>query len=359
MEFKRRYQIFVSSTFQDLIDERVEVVMSILKSGHIPVGMELFTGTGKQQEIIAKTIEESDMVVLIIGMRYGSLIENSEISYTEWEYQRALASAKPVIVLSLSDQFLKLKMRDDNFVLENNQMADPKYKQFKYKVLDENWVEMIENIDQIDGKITHSIDSVIHEYGSNLIGWVSGQVIAELESRNRSVAELSEQKSASERRAIRLEKQVQHAQNDDKVSPEDVADISTRLKQRASELEKKRPAENAITLIGTMLKNYLDKLIVNGVDTKRLNISTGAALTTSTPQAYLNLENHMLAFIYENYQTIRVKDVIIGGKPRIQEDTLNSLDAENPKFISSRFNLEISEELINKYLDEFISHLDE
>ncbi|WP_225047691.1 DUF4062 domain-containing protein [Lacticaseibacillus kribbianus] len=359
MKFKRRYQIFVSSTFQDLNDERVEVVMSILKSGHIPVGMELFTGTGKQQEIIARTIEESDMVVLIIGMRYGSLIENSEISYTEWEYQQALASGKPVIVLSLSDQFLAMKLRDDDFVLGNAQMADPKYKQFKQKVLSENWVEIIENIDQIDGRLSHSIDSVINDYGSSLIGWVSGQVITELESRNRSVSELTEQKSASERRAIRLEKQVQHAQNDDKLSSEDIADISTRLKQRASELEKKRPAENAIALIGTMLKDYLDKLIVNGVDTKRLNISTGAVLNTSTPQAYLKLEDHMLAFIYKDYQTIRVRDVVLGGKPRIKEDALNILDANNPKFISSQFNLEISEELINKYMDDFITHLDE
>ena len=37
-----KYQIFVSSTYDDLKDERAEVIKACLNMGHIPVGMEMF-----------------------------------------------------------------------------------------------------------------------------------------------------------------------------------------------------------------------------------------------------------------------------------------------------------------------------
>jgi hypothetical protein len=38
-----KYQIFVSSTYDDLKDERAAVIRAILEMGHIPVGMEMFS----------------------------------------------------------------------------------------------------------------------------------------------------------------------------------------------------------------------------------------------------------------------------------------------------------------------------
>jgi Domain of unknown function (DUF4062) len=36
-----KYQIFVSSTYEDLKDERAEVIKACLNLGHIPVDMEM------------------------------------------------------------------------------------------------------------------------------------------------------------------------------------------------------------------------------------------------------------------------------------------------------------------------------
>jgi Domain of unknown function (DUF4062) len=36
-----KYQIFVSSTYEDLKDERAEVIKACLNMGHIPIGMEM------------------------------------------------------------------------------------------------------------------------------------------------------------------------------------------------------------------------------------------------------------------------------------------------------------------------------
>jgi Domain of unknown function (DUF4062) len=44
-----KYQIFVSSTYEDLKDERNEVIKACLNMGHIPVGMEMFNAADEEQ----------------------------------------------------------------------------------------------------------------------------------------------------------------------------------------------------------------------------------------------------------------------------------------------------------------------
>jgi hypothetical protein len=46
---KRKLQVFISSTYSDLKEERQAAVEAILKAGHIPAGMELFTAGDKSQ----------------------------------------------------------------------------------------------------------------------------------------------------------------------------------------------------------------------------------------------------------------------------------------------------------------------
>lgn len=95
----KRYQIFISSTFVDLQDERQAVLRAILELDHMPAGMELFPATDDTAwQLIRDVIDGSDYYVLIVGGRYGSLDETG-ISYTEKEYDYALATKKPVVPL--------------------------------------------------------------------------------------------------------------------------------------------------------------------------------------------------------------------------------------------------------------------
>jgi hypothetical protein len=84
---RKRLQVFVSSTFSDLRDERQAAVEAILTAGHIPAGMELFTsGDESQMEVIKQWIDESDVYLLILGGRYGSVEAKSGKSYTHLDY---------------------------------------------------------------------------------------------------------------------------------------------------------------------------------------------------------------------------------------------------------------------------------
>jgi hypothetical protein len=83
-----KYQIFVSSTYEDLKMHRDQVVRAILEMGHIPVGMEMFSaGDETQWQLIQRQIESSDYYVVLIAHRYGSM--DGPISYTEKEYDYA------------------------------------------------------------------------------------------------------------------------------------------------------------------------------------------------------------------------------------------------------------------------------
>ena len=73
---QKKYQIFISSTYEDLKDERKKVQDTILRMYHFPIGMEMFSaGNVDQWKVIRETIDSSDYYILLVGHRYGSIIE--------------------------------------------------------------------------------------------------------------------------------------------------------------------------------------------------------------------------------------------------------------------------------------------
>ena len=93
----KKYQIFISSTYEDLIVERNAVIKTILQLGHIPIGMEMFNAVDDDQwAVIKRTIDTSDYYVVIVGFRYGTTNEQG-ISYTELEYDYAISQGIPVL----------------------------------------------------------------------------------------------------------------------------------------------------------------------------------------------------------------------------------------------------------------------
>ena len=93
-----KYQVFVSSTFIDLHEERKAVTWEVLKAGHIPVGMENFSAyDDRGWKVINRTLETTDYYVLILAGRYGSIDESIGTSWTEREYRRATELGIPVL----------------------------------------------------------------------------------------------------------------------------------------------------------------------------------------------------------------------------------------------------------------------
>lgn len=166
----KKLQVFVSSTYTDLIEERQAAVQAILDAGHIPAGMELFkAGNESQLKTIYKWIDESDVYMLILGGRYGSIESKSGKSYTQLEYEYALNRNIPVFAVVLSKDFLTSKINSLGLEKSMEQDYPDKYKSFKTIVMS----KIIREVDDCkDIKITiHStLNEFINEY--DLTGWV-------------------------------------------------------------------------------------------------------------------------------------------------------------------------------------------
>src|ERR1043166_3605727 len=93
----KRYQVFVSSTYEDLKEERQEVIQALLELDCIPSGMELFPAASEDQwTLIKRVIDDCDYYLVIVGGRYGSVGPDKK-SFTQMEYEYAVSRNKPVI----------------------------------------------------------------------------------------------------------------------------------------------------------------------------------------------------------------------------------------------------------------------
>ena len=94
---EKRYQVFISSTYEDLKEERNEVVQALLELDCIPCGMEYFPASNETQwEFIKRLIDDCDYYIVIVAGRYGTL-DYDGLSYTQKEYNYAISKNIPVI----------------------------------------------------------------------------------------------------------------------------------------------------------------------------------------------------------------------------------------------------------------------
>lgn len=203
----KKYQIFVSSTYTDLKDERQAAVEAILKAGHIPAGMELFTASNQSQwTTIEKWIDESDIYMLILGGRYGSIEPKSGLSYTELEYDYALKKNKPLFAVIIENKALNKKVKKDGKTalrLENSQ----KMKAFNAKVKS-CIVSFFEDSKDIKSVVYESVGKLQQE--NKLIGWVRADEVLNPQQYLDQITALQHEKEALNEENIKLKKIIEN-----------------------------------------------------------------------------------------------------------------------------------------------------
>lgn len=162
---EKRYQIFISSTFTDLKDERQAALKAILELDHMPAGMELFPAVDDTAwQLIKDVIDASDYYAVIIGGRYGSLDETG-LGYTEKEYDYAISTKKPVIAL--------LHENPDNLPREKTETdaaAWEKLKTFRAKVEKRHTCVYWNSAEQLKAKLIVGLTAETKRHPA--IGWV-------------------------------------------------------------------------------------------------------------------------------------------------------------------------------------------
>jgi hypothetical protein len=166
----RRYQVFVSSTFLDLAEERSAVVSALLQLDAIPAGMELFPAADDDAwTLIERVIDASDYYLLVIGGKYGSIDQATELSYTEREFDYAVGAHKPVMAFLHEDPDAIPAGKS-----EKTEEAQGKLAAFRKKVEQLKHVKYWAGADSLQGKVALSFASFTKSYPAT--GWIRGDV---------------------------------------------------------------------------------------------------------------------------------------------------------------------------------------
>ena len=149
----KKYQVFISSTYSDLVEERRKILDILLMADCIPAGMESFVATDAEQfEVIKKVIDLCDYYVLIIGKRYGSVNPQTGLSYTEMEYDYAKQRGVPVLVFAINEA---VELPDEKVEKENSKIEA--LKQFRLKALTNRLASVWMTPDELTGALAIAI----------------------------------------------------------------------------------------------------------------------------------------------------------------------------------------------------------
>ncbi|NIG14528.1 DUF4062 domain-containing protein [Pantoea sp. Cy-640] len=167
----KRYQVFVSSTFTDLEDERRHVIQTLMEMDCIPAGMELFPAIDEEQwEFIKKVIDDCDYYLLIIGGRYGSTAEDG-LSYTEKEFDYAVEKGLKVTVLLHHDPD-SLPAKKTESIPESKEKLLRFIEKAQKGRLRKTW----KSVEELPGLVALSMTKTIRMHPA--VGWVRADKIA-------------------------------------------------------------------------------------------------------------------------------------------------------------------------------------
>ncbi|MBS1612915.1 MAG: DUF4062 domain-containing protein [Bacteroidetes bacterium] len=183
---QKRYQVFVSSTYEDLKEERMEVLHALLELDCIPCGMEYFPASSESQwKYITQLIDNCDYYMVIVGNRYGSEAEDGK-SYTQKEFEYAVEKGIPVIGFLHNDptSISVKKSETDAVKLE-------KLKEFR-KAIQKRLCKYWKNSSDLGGVVSRSLMQEIKH--NPQIGWVRANELEKLPTNDEMVIIMKENK---------------------------------------------------------------------------------------------------------------------------------------------------------------------
>jgi hypothetical protein len=188
----KRFQVFISSTFTDLKEERQSALRAVLELDHMPAGMELFPASDDSAwQLIRDVIDASDYYILIIGGRYGSVDEEG-IGYTEKEYDYAISTRKPVIAL--------LHQNPNNLAREKTEIGEASWQKleaFRNKVEKRHTCVYWNSAEELKARLIVGLTSAAKRHPA--VGWVradqvpSGATLSDLLALRQRVEELEQE----------------------------------------------------------------------------------------------------------------------------------------------------------------------
>lgn len=151
-----RKTVFISSTFLDLKEERKKVWECLEKFDVTVKGMEQF-GARKSTPLATciSEVEQSDIYVGIIGMRYGSDESASGKSFSQLEYEKAVEQNKEILIYLIDEE--------NSTVTPNFIQYDkiPKLNNFKAILKDKHTIDTFSNSQDLVTKLQRKFKELL------------------------------------------------------------------------------------------------------------------------------------------------------------------------------------------------------
>lgn len=163
-----REQVFISSTFTDLVEERQAVTRALLQAKAFPAGMELFPASDSSSwGVIERAIDDSDYYLLIVAGRYGSIDPERQVSFTEREYDYAVKAGKPIMAFIHGDVDNLVVARTDRDSERASQLEE-----FRARVMGRHQVASWTSAGELAGQVVLALNEL--RQTDPAVGWVRG-----------------------------------------------------------------------------------------------------------------------------------------------------------------------------------------
>lgn len=155
---KQHIRIFISSTYRDLSSHRAEVEKRLVGLEQIVKGMEYFgSSPNKPLDTCLAELKNSKLMILIIGVSYGSIVPGTSKSFTETEYEFAIKNNIPVLVYIADTKSLNIGMPINSVDIQYaNELSA-----FKEKLKEIHTVSFFTSVEDLGSHIEHDVSEVL------------------------------------------------------------------------------------------------------------------------------------------------------------------------------------------------------
>ena len=157
---KNPISIFVSSTYKDLAACRAEVEKQLVGLEQVVKGMEYFGSSSDTPiEVCRNKLRECQLMILLIGISYGSIEPSSGKSYTELEYEYAKQIGIPILAYEADLSSTNIGIPLDSIDFENKSRLDA----FKVLVESSQLISRFTSTDDLGKRIAHDVPAELEK----------------------------------------------------------------------------------------------------------------------------------------------------------------------------------------------------
>lgn len=162
------YRVFVSSTYTDMLRYRDSIREALNKADCLAYGMERFGARAIPPiETCYEELKSCQIYICALGMRYGSVDEQTQKSYTQLEYEKAESLGIPILAFLIDEEKVQFSIKDIDIGDSASRLLT-----FKERIKNSKTVtcDFFTSPTELEGKVYQAVEKEIQRQRGNQVG---------------------------------------------------------------------------------------------------------------------------------------------------------------------------------------------